>query len=263
MPGILKGYLYRYFLLLLIFPGKYCYGQKCNGDSLFNRFKKDIQFEQQEHQGRVVWDDETVESYCILMINSPIEVLVKYTDDSIPSVRTSIFGGLVHKNADKDILAAILAKHKNDTAEYTESPTDVVITWNVRDFMQTALKLKAENKLTSANYESRLATVRNRVDIVLPGTYHGTIAKDSLLIVDSLIYSKKDVKIVSFTLTLNKDTSFVEEKSANNYLTAEMKKNISESKAGDYLCIDNIMAEFTDNNKRVKRKLASLCLKIN
>lgn len=263
MPNIQKEYLYnRYSLLLLIFLGHYCYGQKCNGDSLFNRFKKDIQIEQQEHHGRVVWDDETEESYCILMINCPIEVLVKYTDDSIPSIRTSIFGGLVHKNADKDILTAILTKHKNDTAEFTESPTDVVITWNVRDFMQTALKMKTENKLGSTNYESRLATIRNKVGIVFPGAYHGIIPKDSLLLVDCLIYNKKDVKIVSFTLTMNKDTSLVEEKSFTNYLTAEMKKNFKESKTGDYLCIDNIVAEFTKNNKRVKGRLAPLCLKI-
>jgi hypothetical protein len=129
---MLQRTLYRYFLLLQVFLGPYCNGQEYTKDTLFDKFKNDILIEQQENNGRVVWDDETRETYYLLLSTHSIEDLVKYTDDSIPAVRSEIFAGLVQKKADEKILKEIFNKHLSDTAEFTSSPTDVVITWSVR-----------------------------------------------------------------------------------------------------------------------------------
>jgi hypothetical protein len=243
MSKMLVRNLCRYSILLLLLLGQYCYGQNCNEDSLFNKFRKDIQIEQEVNQGRVVWDDETKEAYYVLMINCPIAALVKYTDDPNPAVRSAIFAGLAQKNADNDILTEILNKHLNDTAKYTESPTDVVVTWTVSKFMKTGLNLKADKKLTNADYTSRLEEIRSRFHIIVPGAHHGIIAKDSLLRVDSLICSKIGIKIVSFSLTIGNETI-----TTNNVFTEKMKNLFKMAGKGEIVYFDEILAERPDKS---------------
>jgi hypothetical protein len=107
--------------LLLIFNLLLCQsllGQNCPNDSLFNRFKYDVQIGMSNHSNRIVWDDATKESYYKLMIDCPINCLVKYTDDAVPAIRAIIFEGLAKKNASDDILGEILNRHKNDTVQF-------------------------------------------------------------------------------------------------------------------------------------------------
>jgi hypothetical protein len=232
----------KLLLILNILLGQLSYGQKCSDDVLFDRFKKDIQIELLRYK-QVEWDDETSESYYTLMIGCPIESLAKHVDDSTPAIRCLIFAGLALKNADIDLLTEILSKHKNDTAEYTESPTDLVITWTVRDFMQTTLKWKADKKIPNAasDFESRLETVRNRFRIIIPGEYHGTVPKDSLLAVDSLTCSWKGNRIVSFSFTSGDKTV-----TTNNIFNQEIKQYLRNMKSGDPIYIDKIIIEYSD-----------------
>lgn len=245
----------RSLLILSILLSHFSYGQKCADDSLFNRFKKDIQIELLRHK-QIVWDDETRESYYTLMISCPIESLAKYVDDSIPAIRCLIFAGLTQKNADEEFLKPIVSKFKNDTAEYKDSPTDVVITWTVSDFMQTVLRRKIDKKLpnSAGDFESRLKTVRDRVRIVIPGEYHGIIPKDSLLLVDSLTYSSKEYRIVSFSL-LDVNKTII----TNNFFTEEIRDYIRNMASGDILLITEIVVE--DSTKR-RRKAPSIMLEI-
>jgi hypothetical protein len=248
-------YKMRFLLLLIILPGHFSYGQKCADDSLFNRFKNDIQIELRRH-GQISWDDETRESYYTLMISCPIESLVKYVDDPIPAIRCLIFGGLAQKNASEELLTQIASKFKNDSAEYKDSPTDVVTTWTVSDFMQTVLKFKIDKKIpnSAGDFESRLKTVRDRFRIIIPGEYHGIISKDSLLVIDSLAYPSKEYKIVSFSL-LDINKTIV----TNNIFTEEIRNYIRNMASGDFLVISEIFVE--DSNKR-RRKVPSIALEI-
>lgn len=110
------------------------------------------------------------------------------TDDSVPAIRAIIFGGLVEKNVDDDILGEILDRHKNDTLQFILSPTDVVMTWTVSRYLQIKLKSKAGNKTfnTADDFESRLENLRSRLQkticIYIPGEYHGMVTKDDLLL---------------------------------------------------------------------------------
>ncbi|MES2777778.1 MAG: hypothetical protein V4722_26600 [Bacteroidota bacterium] len=234
----------RYLLLLQIFLTQLCHGQKYDNDSLFNIFKKDIQIEL-ARRGCINWDDETKESYYTLMINCPIEDLFKYTDDSISAIRCSIFTGLAQKNAGKDILTGIISKHKNDTAEYINCPTDVVITWNVFEYMQKVMEWKMDRKTHNTDYVSLLKTVRSRFRLNVPGEYHGVISKDNLLKVDSLTYSRKGFRIISFSLE-----NGVESIAMNNLFTDRIKEFIKNTKSGDKLVINEIIIEATDKSRR-------------
>ena len=245
----------KYLLLFNLFLSQFCFGQKCLNDSLFNRFKNDIQIELARH-GQVEWDDETRESYYTLMLNCPIEDLVKYVDDSIPAIRCLIFAGLAQNNIDTNLLSKILSKFINDTALYVDSPTDVVVSWSVSDYMQTALKLKKEGRLPNPDldYASILANLKKRPRLLIPGEYHGIVPKDSLLKIDRLTYSKKGYRIVSFTM-LNGD----EEVTSNNIFTDRIKELIRNTKSGERLFIDGIIAENAD---KLRRKLPSIVLEL-
>ena len=91
------------------------------------------------------------------------------------------------------------------------------------------------------------------------GISSGEIGKNALLKADSLICSGKNLKIVSFTLTINKNGNLYEQNGASNILTAEMKKSINEMESGDKLYFENIKAKFSDGSMRI---LNAISLKI-
>ena len=236
----------KYLLVLTVFLNHFCYGQKCDEDSLFQLFKKDIQIELARHH-YVEWDDETRESYYTLMLTCPTETLVTYVDDSIPAIRCLIFVGLAQKNVDEQLLTEILSKHKNDTAEYIDGATDLVMASRVNLFMKMTLDWKAAQKIPAfaGDFASRLEIVKNKLRVIVPGAYHGLITKEALLSVDSLHCSWKDHKIVSFSLSNGKTTV-----TTNNVFNEQMKNLIRNTRAGDILYVDDIWVEISDKGKR-------------
>ena len=234
--------------------GQYCYGQNNSTDTLFDQFRKDNLIELREHQGQVVWDDDTRETYYLLLSTHPADVLIKYIEDSIPAVRAQIFAGLVQKNADEKILSEILNRHLGDTAKFTLSTTDVVITWSVREYMQTLVSSKANNKVPEVDFKTRLEKIRRDRYSVIAGARHGIISKDCMLRVDSLTCSLKWAKITSFTLTAKGSTM-----TSGNVLTKRMKRKIRKLRSGERIFIENIKAEGPD---KITRQLPSISLKI-
>lgn len=253
-------YKVKYLLILSILISQFSYGQTCSNDSLFNRFKNDIQIELLRHDNHVVWDKETKLSYYTLMINCPIECLAKYVDDSIPSIRAMVFVGLAQKNVDCSFLEEILLRHKNDTAVFLECPTDVVITFTVSEFMQTVLKLKADNKIPNlaGDFESRLERLQNSLQteflIYIPGEYHGIISKKDILLVDSLTCSLEGFRVISFNLTISNKTFIT-----NNIFTEEIRDAIRIMITGGRLYIEDIAVEIPD---KTFRKVSPLILEI-
>lgn len=243
----------KYFLLLLLFLSQFSHSQECHGDSLFSLFKKDIQIELARYK-MVNWDDETRKSYYTLMINCPVETLTRYVDDSIPAIRCLVFVGLVNKNADKNLLTEIVNRHKGDTAIYLDSPTDVVNTWIVNEYMQTTLSWKAADKIPGPNYEPRLAAIGNNFHYIVPGLYHGTVPKDSLLKMDSLACSRKGYRVVSFRLNNGTETI-----PAGNIFTPQIKELIRNTKPGEVLSFEAIIIEDPDGSRQ---KYVSLSMEI-
>lgn len=244
---------YWCLLLLQIFLGP-CYGQAPDEDTLFLKFRNDIQSELERHNNHVVWDDETKETYYLFMLTHDVASLVKYTDDPLPAVRAQIFSSLVQKNADRKILRDILEKHINDTAVFVSSPTDVVMNWTVKGYMQFLVDLSAEKKPDSIDYKTRLEQIRNRFRVIVAGAHHGIITKDSLLKVDHLVCSEKGFNIISFTLMIGKRTI-----KTNNMFTKEIRSRIRELKPGDFVFIEDLTATVPDSSIR---KLGSIILKV-
>jgi hypothetical protein len=241
--------------LLLLFNILLCQslpGQNCPNDSLFSRFKYDVQIEMLHHPNEISWHDETRESFYTLMIGCPTHCLVKYTDDSIPAVRAIIFEGLVRKNADNDILNEILDRHKNDTVQFTRSSTCVVWTSTVIGHMELMLKLKANNKKFSTTdyYESLLANLRRRlqdeIQINVPGAYHSMVTKEHLLSMDSLTTSK-GYRIASYDL-IAITASGTKTIFTDNVFTPEIKELIKTMTSGDRIYLEDIRVEFPDKS---------------
>lgn len=247
-------------LILCILISNFSFGQDCLNNLLFIRFKNDIQTELFRNQNRVVWDDETRISYYKLMIDCPVECLVKYIEDSIPSIRAIIFVGLAQKNVDQSILEEIFIKHKNDTAYYIDSPTDVVITWTVIGFMQTILKLKADKEIPNSSgnfeflHENLQKTIREKIRINIPGEYHGKISKEDILLIQSLTCTIDGVRVISFKLTIDNETF-----ETNNIFSENIRKAIRNMKVGNRLYIEDITVEFPEKEFR---KLPSIMLEI-
>ncbi len=240
----------RLLLILNLLLCQSLLGQSCPIDSLFNRFKYDVQIGMSNQSNRIVWDDVTKESYYKLMIYCPVDCLVKYTDDSIPAIRAIIFDGLAKKNVDDKILDEILNRHKNDTVQFIRSSTDVFFTETVSGYMQLILKLKANNKdfVTTGYFESLLENLQSKIQktirIYIPGEYHTMVTKDDLLLMDSLT-TLQGLRIISFNLTsvTTFDTKTI---STNNVFTQEIKELIKTMASGDRIYIDEIRVEFPD-----------------
>lgn len=252
MPVVIRNTKMKFRFLFIILFSQFSYGQKCLSDSLFKRFRNDIEVELLRSR-KIDWDDETKESYYTLMSNCPIDSLTKYLDDTIPAVRCLIFAGLAQRNADNAFLGDILSKHQNDTAQYVDSPTDVTISWSVKEFMQTILRFKKENKIPNeaGNYNEKLKNIRKSFNRRLPGESHGFILKDSLLVVDSLKCFIDGFKIDSFTL-YGSGKKF----KTSNFFTKEIKQFIRTLKSGDTIFIDDIIVEDVNKNKRRIESLA-------
>lgn len=224
-------------------------GQNCSNDSLFNRFKYDVEIEMLNNQ--MTWHDETKESYYKLMIDCPINCLVQYTDDAVPAIRAIIFGGLVEKNVDNDMLGEILDRHKNDTAQFILAPGCVVNTWTVSQYMQIKWRSKANNKTfnTDDYFKSRLENLQSRVQenarVYIPGEYHGQVTKDDLLSIDSLTCTLPGHRIVSFDLYAGTKTF-----STNNVFTQEIKDVIKTLTTGDRIHMEEIRVECPDRRIR-------------
>ncbi|MCC6186493.1 MAG: hypothetical protein IT256_05005 [Chitinophagaceae bacterium] len=249
---------FRFLLFLQIFFVQYCYAQQSETDSLFKRFKNDVQDEHYSNKGRVVWDDETDESFYFLMSNSPIESLIKYTDDSIPAIRAQIFVGLAQKGADESILKEILDNHLEDTAEFIEGVTDLVQRWTVNGYMQFVYDLKWKGKLQMVDFNDRLVKIKenkkNEFHILIPGARHNTITNENLLKIDSLVFSKEGFRILSFTIHIGKKTL-----TANNVITGRIKRLIRKLKPKDVIYIDEIKGIGPD---KMERRLNPIILKI-
>jgi hypothetical protein len=104
------------------------------------------------HNGRVVWDDETRESYCSVMVNCPTKALVRFTDDSIPAIRGDIFKGLAQINTADSILQEIYKKHRNDTAEYCSRPSSVLHCQLVNEYMEMVVDAKADSNVRTVDF---------------------------------------------------------------------------------------------------------------
>ena len=232
-----------------------CNGQQNKCDSSFKQFRKDILFELEEHNGSVVWDDQTQESQCILMLTCEVKDLFDYSDDAITAVRCEIFSALAQKNADPNRLSAILNKYATDTSKFTSNATDVVITWTASEYMQSVFDAKVNKKLNTIDYQGRLRNLHSKLQIIIAGERHGHVAKDSLLHVDSLFCSVDEFTITSFTLYARKKAS-----STNSALTKRMKRLLRKLEPGEKVYFDNLTVEASDKSTR---KLAPLALIID
>ncbi|MEI6854123.1 MAG: GldM family protein [Bacteroidota bacterium] len=229
-------------LPLIIFLSQNCFGQKYDIDSLFKEFKLDIHDEQYMH-GDVVWDDETRTTYYTLLDNCSIDTLIKYTDDSNAAVRSYMYLGLLQKNADEKILKKILRKHKKDKANFSVSPTDVLLQYTVKGFMEMHFKFKTDKHLYIPDYKTQIESIRKEHSngfSFIAGEHHGLINKNDLLLADSLNCDFKNFKIVSFTMTITKDTTYCSEESLGNHISATMKEKINEAKNGSKIWFEDI-----------------------
>ena len=151
--------------LLLFLTVQNCYSQLNNVDTLFNKFKNDIEIEQREHLGVVAMDDKTKISYYSLVFYSSIKDLVRFTNDSNPCIRSYVFAGLLRKQISNKLLLQILDTHKNDTAKFISKGADVVIEWTVKDFMQAGMNLKSANTLPKIDYEKEIEKLRTLIKL--------------------------------------------------------------------------------------------------
>lgn len=277
---MLNNSLYKYIIVLPFILVQYCFGQDLGKDYLFNKFRQDIQIEEEEH-GRVVWDDETREAYYLLLLGRSIEALVKNTDDSMPAVRSLLFAGLFYKKAEQKLLKDIFLKHFNDTAKFILGSSDVFITYSVKEYMQSILDFQNDSEIAYEDLNARLDKIRHERFLTIAaisGVHHGIILKDSLLKADSLFIIKSGFKIISFNLTFIKKTlhssNFLSANTkkkirklrpgdctfhSSNFLSANTKKKIGKLRPGDCIFIENIKAEGPD---KILRTLGSTILKI-
>jgi hypothetical protein len=251
MPNSSRIFRYFNFLFVLLLVGHHSFGQSLE-DSLINSLRTHIRIEQEQRRGIVSWEDETKECLYLLISSSSINELKKYVSDPNPAIRSAIFAALVQKGANQKLLKGILDDHINDTAQY-QSGGDLVITWTVRDYMQTGLRMKNEGTLPAVDYQTALEEIRKRPRFLIPGMTHHTITKELLLNLKELVWSTKGAKILSFTVTV--DTTVV---NVGSLISEEVKSIFRELKPGEWFYIDEIKA--TSEGRSVK--LPSLALKI-
>ena len=248
----------NYFVLTLILFGQYSFGQNNRIDSLLRELKNDIEIEQREYSGRVVWDDETKETYYSLMDICPNKTLLKFTDDSNAVIRIYMYLGFVRNSNNKILQRRILKKHRNDTIEITEKQGCVVHSWKVIEHMQMTFNTKQEKELKKLNYKKEIELIRNKPHIVINGARHGKIKKEMLQELDSLTFSKNGINVSSFEIYLETDTAY-SSTSSSNKLTETMKSEIMKLKTGDKIYFDEIKIKDPDN---ITRTAGSIALRI-
>jgi len=247
----------RLLSFIILLQAQNCYSQSNNPDTLFNKFRNDIQIEQREHSGVVGMDDETKISYYSFVSNCSFKDLIKYSNDSNAFIRSYVFAGLLRKEANKDELLRILEIHKNDTAKFTCIGADVVTEWTVKEFMEAGMRLKATNELPNIDYKKAIEKLKSPFELKLKisGISHGLIGKQQLLNIDSLNLTQENFQVVSFTLFV----AGQEMKSSSFRLTNDMKYAIEKTKPGEYLVFDNIKVVGREN---IVRQIVSMTLKV-
>lgn len=247
----------RLLSFLILLKAQNCYSQSNNPDTLFNKFKNDIQIEQREHSGVVRMDDETKISYYSLVSNYSFKELIKYTNDSNAFIRSYVFAGLLRKEANKNELLKIVELYKNDTAKFTSIEADVVTEWTVKEFMEAGMRLKATNELPNIDYMKAIEKLRSPFELKLKisGISHGLIDKQQLLNNDSLNLTQENFQVVSFTLFV----AGQEMKSSGCRLTNDMKYAIKKTEPGEFLVFDNIKVV---GKETIVRQLVSMTLKV-
>ena len=230
------------FVLALI-----SYGQDSRLDSLFEVFKNDIEYLQSFNDGIVVWDDDTREDYYLLINNSPIDTLTAYVNNSHGAIRCLIFSGLLNKTSDEELIKGIITRYMNDTTSFSYMSADVVTSWTVGEYLQTALTYKKDMKF---DISDRLKEIRLTPRLVLHGERHGIMQKEDMLRIDSLIYNTGDRTIISFSMTGTKDTAIHQMRSASNSLTSAMKEYLRETVSGDSIYFEDINSRGPDDTVR-------------
>ena len=228
--------------------------QESECELLFNKFKSDILFEMEEHGGHVAWDDETKVALYTIMMSCSDEELAKYTSDSIPFIRAEIFANLATRTSDINLLRSIQNNHTNDTASFVNGATSIVMVWKVNEFMKMILNAKSVGDLKTKDYRDKLDRMLREIKVVIPGVSHSYVSKESLLKLDSLVCSTKELKIVSFDLEVKRRMT-----SNSNCLKRRMKRQLGRLKVGDKVCFDRIRVMMPD---RTFRNLAPIVLTI-
>jgi len=235
---------------------------------LFDNFKNNVLIELENNHGKgVQLDEETRESYLLLLSTHSIETLLPYVEDPIPVVRAQIFYGLIIKNADTTILKEIVNKHLNDTAKFTTGSTDVIIQWTVIESMQAHMNSLIYNKRSNADLNGWIENIRcmryeNERYSPIAGVHHGIIDKDSLLKLSSLSYSIDGFKTISFTITTYSiigGTARERTFRSRHGMTRRIKRAIGKSKPGDRIFFDDIKVKFPD---KLIRTMTPIALKI-
>jgi hypothetical protein len=241
----------------MILKTQISFGQNSFQDSLFNKFRKDIELEQKENSGLILIEYETKISFYSLLAYSTVENLIKYTNDTSAYIRANVYLGLLERDVKQPVLKNILDLHKNDSAKFISKGGCVKTSWRVNELMKFALVNKSKNKSKNINYKERIQQLESQkpIELLLRHISHNIIEKDQLLKSDSLTFSDSNIKIKSFSIYLNEQ----EFQSRNNYLTEEMKSSIKMSKSGDKIYFENIKVIWNDN---IVRQMASSSFKL-
>ena len=221
------------------------YGQEYSIDSLFTEFKHDIEIEQRVH-GRIKWDNETRIAFYSLLKEAPIDSLTNYINDSNAAVRSFMFLGLAHKNADSSLLQRVFNQYQDDTTIFTSNTE-----WSVNGYIKMIMGAKNQGKLRKIDYSKEIARLNKKPLIFIPGVDHGIIIKDSLLSLDKLQCSESGFEVLSFTLSSEKAFAT----SNSNVLTDQMRDIIRQTKPGDWIRIHKIKMRLPDKSWRWKTSL--------
>jgi hypothetical protein len=236
----------RIFLFIAFaFLGIDVFPQDTQCDLLFSRFRNDVLIELEANDGRIVWDDETTESHCLLMLSCKEDDLIRFMNDSIPFIRAEMYLCLAKRTSDINLLQDVLKAHWNDSASYINSTTDLVVHRKVNEFMDVVYQAKSSNELKPTDFQARLDRLLNIPRLIIPGLNHGFISKESLLKLDSLFCSLDEFEIVSFDLEGSRRMS-----SNCNALTKRMKREVRRLEVGDKVYFDKIRVMMPDKTFR-------------
>lgn len=255
MPNI--NSMTQKFLIILILLGQTALGQIDKTDSLFDNFKRNIEFERKENNGIIIWDDETKLSYLYLIQNSSNETLKKYTNDLDAAVRFYMFVGLTRKTNDSNDIKPLLVSHLNDTAKFSESTGCLVfINKSVIEEMKLAYALFSENTYNTYNdyLKTEIARIQSKPHLIINGLHHNVISKNDILKLDSLVYTDKSKKIKSFIVYIDKKPF----ENQGNAISKRIKRKLAKLKSGDIILLDSIKIVYENSF----RKLGQIFLKI-
>jgi hypothetical protein len=250
--------LTRIILILFLLKSLPAFSQDYQPDSLYQRFREDVETEQRENAGRMLLDDDTKESYYLLIHHSSISDLLRYINDPNVHIRLAIFNGLLQKETKKEVLEKILADHQTDTISFEAIGADVSINWRTIDYMQAGMHAWSSKQLRKIDYEKELkhlkAASMHKPDLV--GLRHGIMEKEQLLKTEQLMLRDSTIKIVSFILNAGDDKI----QSVNNRLTPEMKELIKKTAPGELVIFDTI--KFFREDQRISQ-IPSVVIRLN